>query len=366
MNHSSTAPPAFDKKFFASSNSSHGFQNDFPSCLGNESGIDLLYIIKGGPGTGKSHLLRTLGRSAEAHGYATTYYCCSSDPASLDGLCAEKEGCPTLGFVDGTAPHVWEPTLAGVKEEIINLGIFWHGDLLRSRKEEIQKLSDLKDACYKLAYRDLAACGEAVAAADMLVTPCVKSDKLHALARRLTRSFATGGVFSGTPAHIQAVGMKGCVRLDTYERMANQMGGEVICIDECYGLGYRLTDCLYACLKEKGASVLVSRHPVNHEKIDGILDLKNGTCCLVGADACPYPHRRVALRRYLDTPAFKIVRGEVRHRLHLAEEMKSCAVESMKKAGDYHFALERIYAEAMDFAAKDTFDRAFCGRLFHS
>ncbi len=366
MDQRSTAPPNFDKKFFASANTSQGFQNEFPRCFGSDSGIDLLYIIKGGPGTGKSHLLRTLGRCAEAHGYATTYYCCSSDPTSLDGLRVEKEDRPTLGFVDGTAPHVWEPTLPGVKEEIVNLGIFWHGDRLQSQKEEIKRLDSLKAACYALTYRDLAACGEAVAAADMLVAPCIREDKLHSLAGRLAKLFAVGKDFSETPAHTQGIGMKGFVRFDTYERMADRMGGEIVCIDACYGLGYRLTEHLYALLKEKKSHLLVSRDPVHHKRIDGLFDLKNGTCCLVGLADCPFPHRRIDLRRYLDRGTFKSVRGQVRHRLRLAEEMKNCAEESMKKAGDYHFALEQIYSETMDFSAKDKFDKAFCSRLFYS
>ena len=364
MNNSPSAPPAFDRKFFASANSSQGFKNEFPLCLGAGSGIDLLYIIKGGPGTGKSHLLRTIGRCAEAHGYATTYYCCSSDPASLDGLRAEKEGYPTLGFVDGTAPHVWEPTLPGVKEEIVNLGIFWRGALLQDRKSDIQRLDTLKAACYTLAYHDLAACGETLTAADRLVEPCIKKEKLHALAGRLARSFTAGKSFSESPAYVQSVGMKGFVRFDTYEQMAIQRGGEIICIDDCYGLGYHLAGRIRTLLKDKGADILVSRDPVIHDKIDGLFDRKSGHCILVGQGGCPLSHRQIALRRYLDTDAFKIVRGEVRHRLRLAEDLKKCACESMKKAGTYHFSLETIYAAAMDFKAKDQFDRAFCRRLF--
>ncbi len=364
MNNSPSAPPAFDQKFFASANSSRGFKNEFPLCFGTGSGIDLLYIIKGGPGTGKSHLLRTVGRCAEAHGYATTYYCCSSDSTSLDGLRAEKEGHPTLGFVDGTAPHVFEPTLPGVKEEIVNLGIFWRGDLLQDHEAEIRRLNALKAACYTLTYHDLAACGETLTAADQLVDPCIKKEKLNALAGRLARSFTAGKPFSESPAYVQSVGMKGFIRFDTYEQMASRRGGEIICVDDCYGLGFHLTRRIHSLLKDKGADILVSRDPVMHEKIDGLFDLRSGNCILVGAEDCLFPHRRVTLRRYLDAAAFKTVRSEVRHRLRLAEDMKKNACESMKKAGTYHFSLETIYAAAMDFKAKDQFDKAFCRRLF--
>lgn len=366
MNNTPVLQPAFDKKFFASANSYQGFKNEFPARFGESSGVDLLYIIKGGPGTGKSHLMRTLGRRAEADGYRTTYYYCSSDPVSLDGLLAEKDGKPTLGFVDGTAPHVWEPTMPGVKEELIDLGIFWQGELLREHGEEIRKLNEAKSAAYALAYHDLAAAGETAAAADLLIAPCVKEEKLRALAGRLARGITEGKCFSEMPAHIRSVGMKGCSKFDTYEQMSAANGGELVCIENFYGLGHRLMAHIYARAKEKGANILVSRDPVMHQNVDGIYDINSHACFLVDDEVSPFPHRRVSLHRYLDAAAFKSVRGEVRHRLRLSEDMKDCAAESMKKAGVHHFALETIYAAAMDFKAKDQFDQALCRRLFGS
>lgn len=365
MNQPSSVSPPFDKKFFASANSSNGFQNEFISCFGEGSGVDRLYILKGGPGTGKSYFLRVLGRWAERQGYQTTYYCCSSDPNSLDGLRVEKTGQPCIGLIDGTAPHVWEPHAPGVREEIINLGIFWNSEILRRHADEITSLSQQKAACYDMAYRFLCACGQSVSAADLMITPSLKEDQLNALAKRLTKGVRAGAAFREIPAYRSCVGMTGCVCLDTYEQMAARDGTEIIYADDSYGLGYRLTEKVYALLREKQVNVMVSRHPVHHHKIDGLYVPKGGLCLLVGEDtACRYPYRLLSLHRYLDAPTFKTVRGEVRHCLKLASEMKACAVQSMKKAGTHHFALETIYASAMDFEAKGKFEKAFCRRLF--
>ena len=40
------------------------------------------------------------------------------------------------------------------------------------------------------------------------------------------------------------------------------------------------------------------------------------------------------------------------------------AVESMKRVRDAHFRLEELYMNAMDFAAKEKFTKAFCQKLF--
>lgn len=61
-----------------------------------------VYIIKSGPGSGKSTLMRRVGRHAQAEGLDTEEVLCSGDPDSLDAVII-----PALGavVVDGTAPQ---------------------------------------------------------------------------------------------------------------------------------------------------------------------------------------------------------------------------------------------------------------------
>ena len=59
-------------------------------------------ILKGGPGCGKSSLMRAVGAAAEERGLQVEYIRCSGDPDSLDAiLLPEKK----TAIVDGTAPH---------------------------------------------------------------------------------------------------------------------------------------------------------------------------------------------------------------------------------------------------------------------
>ena len=365
MSPCTTKASAFERKFFASSNASTGFKNDYPRCFGEESAVERLYVIKGGPGTGKSHLMRRIGRRAEALGYLVTYYYCSSDPASLDGVRMEADGKPCMGVLDGTAPHIWEPSMPGVKEEIINLGVFWDSRRLREHDQEIRALSTEKSRCYNLAYRYLRACGELVTVADTLISPCILGDKLTSLAKRLLKSLPNGTQFFETIAHLRCIGMTGCQTFDTYAKMAEAAGGEILDIDECYGLGYELTARLYEISREKRLKVYVSHHPIHSHKIDGLYYPESGLCFLVGKQETISPsHRRILLQRYLNKSLFKSVRGEVRHCIKLAEEMTEGACRVLRSAGTAHFALESLYASAMDFEAKEKHDEALCERIF--
>ncbi len=358
-----TEPQA--RRYFAASNSCGGFRNYYGDIF-TESRADRLYIIKGGPGTGKSHFMKVVARRARGQGYRVTEYACSSDPASLDGILLEKEGCPTLGMLDGTAPHVREPVLPGAQDEIINLGVFWNAGHLAGQSGTIRSLGLEKSASYSRAYAYLAACGEVDRVAESRMAGCVRDEKLNALAKRILRHEPCGERFTVIPALRRAVSMTGRACLHTFERECAAAGGTLLNVEDYYGLGYRLTAALLAISKEKRQTVLVSYHPIYSHKIDGLYYPTTGLCVLVGHAELSeeMPIRTISLRRYADPEALRSVRGELRHAHTLRDRLTESALHELSAAADFHFELEKIYAAAMDFKAKEAFTESFCDTLF--
>jgi hypothetical protein len=352
--------PHRPRQSFAASNSAEGFVNYYGEIFTDQR-VDRLHIIKGGPGTGKSHFMKETARRARSLGYTVTEYFCSSDPLSLDGLLLERAGAPTVGFLDGTAPHAREPVLPGAREELINLGAFWDPAKLMGQKDVIRDLGAAKSAAYSRAYRALAAAGEMDALAELLLEDCVDTEGLSRLAARILKDQPKGGGFSREIALRCAVSMSGRHTLHSYEAAAE--GYALILPDNRYGLGYRFMDALLACSREKGLRVCVSPHPVYPRKTDGILYPDTGLCVLVG-DALPpegIPTRHLSLRRYTDKEAMRRLRGELRQAEKLKETLTQSALRHLKTASDAHFRLERIYADAMNFSAKEAFTERFCG-----
>ncbi len=138
------------KHYFVCANSSAGFWNLFPETL---KPLDRVFILKGGPGTGKSTLMKGLGKAFWEKGEDVDYLHCSSDPESLDGVifCSRK-----VAVVDGTAPHIIEPTAPGAKEEYINLGVLWDREKLIPHREEILRGKAQIHHCYEQVYQSLA------------------------------------------------------------------------------------------------------------------------------------------------------------------------------------------------------------------
>lgn len=142
-----------DFNTFLSANTSRGFISLFPSFLKGKN----QYIIKGGPGTGKSTMLKNIGNYGNSKEYTLEFFRCSSDPKSLDGVYVKEKNCAVC---DGTSPHVLEPDFAGAMGGIINLSGCWNESFLKKEKEKIISIKSEISDCYKEAYTFISALGK--------------------------------------------------------------------------------------------------------------------------------------------------------------------------------------------------------------
>jgi hypothetical protein len=134
------------RNYYAGGNTAIGFYSLYES---NLQGLDRLFILKGGPGTGKSSLMKQIGKEWADKGYNIELLHCSSDNNSIDGVIIPDL---KLGIVDGTAPHVIEPKAPGLIEEYVNLGVGWDSQKLAQHKKEILELNEQISQAFQSAY----------------------------------------------------------------------------------------------------------------------------------------------------------------------------------------------------------------------
>lgn len=139
------------KKVFPGGNTSQGFYSFYDHII--EPDAARIFVIKGGPGVGKSTFMRKIGETMLDKGYDVEYHCCSSDNGSLDGLVI-----PALrvAMLDGTAPHVVDPKTPGAVDEIIHLGDHWNEEGIRANKKEILACNKELSRLFRRAYSYLA------------------------------------------------------------------------------------------------------------------------------------------------------------------------------------------------------------------
>ncbi|WP_408954448.1 PRK06851 family protein [Natroniella sp. ANB-PHB2] len=123
------------KNYFSSGNTSQGFYSFFEYLPYQ---CDRIFMIKGGPGTGKSTFMKRIAEKMVEEGYDLEKHWCSSDKESLDGVVIPEL---KVTLLDATAPHLVDPKYPGAVGEIINLGRYWDRSPLKENKDEIVSLS---------------------------------------------------------------------------------------------------------------------------------------------------------------------------------------------------------------------------------
>ena len=341
---------------FAASNSACGFKSYYEQVF-DRAKLERLYIIKGGPGTGKSRFMQNVSEFCEGFGYGVEYYNCSSDPDSLDGVIIDGR----IALVDGTAPHVEEPEIVGARDEIINLGEFWNAEGLAERYVEISTLCDKKSGAYSLGYRYLSGCGNLADINRELVLRALKSEKLINYASRLVSTMPRGKEYSIVPAICDSVGMKGRVRYDIYEKCAEKL----YYVIDWYSTAHIFISAVITCAQHNDIPLRVSYDPINTDRPNCVY-FCNSKIAFVACEPSEVDHSsgvRINMKRFLDKEMIDEIKREYRYNVKLYEALLSSACDSFAEAGKAHFELEKIYSSCMDFSAKERFTVSFCERI---
>ena len=347
-----------NNRYFAASNSSRGFKNYFKEVFER---ADTIYVVKGGPGTGKSSFMKRCSRHAEEQGCAVENYCCSSDADSLDGALI-FDGKKYIGVLDGTAPHIWEPQFPGIREQIVDLGQFWNGKMLTAQKNEIIALGRKKSMAYNKAYTYLRSCGNLRTVTDMLLREVLNYEKMS---RAVTRIIQSLGLINGgatlIPTPTDAVTMKGYVTIDTFREKAEN----IYAVGMSHGIGQLFLCELEDQLKSKAVTVRVAYDAVCPWLINEILieDIKTVFCVSETDENDIEPvgksGKYINSKRFVDAESLRAVRGEIRYTGKLSQSSLEGAIHALSEVNVYHFLLEDIYKNAMDFKALTEFTNEF-------
>ena len=167
------------RRYFLGANTARGFFSVYEDFCRPESG-NFLYVIKGGPGCGKSSFMKDIGKAAEEAGLDVEYVLCSADPGSLDGVLVPAWH---TGYVDGTSPHVMEVSLPAASGAYLDLGQFYDVGALKPKLDVIADLNARYKAQYVLAYAALAEAKHLHDELEAVYNPHVDFDGVYALAR---------------------------------------------------------------------------------------------------------------------------------------------------------------------------------------
>lgn len=319
------------------------------------------YLIKSGPGCGKSTLMKRLAEAGIAAGdTAVQRLHCSSDAASLDGVLLPGAGALVL---DATAPHTLDCKYPGAAQAVVSLYHTLDDDALRARSAEILALGARNAERMQQAAGYFAlACGllqrRRALAAEALDAPAAAGFARRLAARRLParRGAAPGTVQTRLLSAPTPGGMT--VFYDTIPALAQT----VIAIHDPYGAASTL---ILQTLRDHGVrsgyDVIECRCPTDQAgKFDHLFFPELG---LAFVTACPWHpmvfagQKNIHASRWYSSAALGARRSFLHYEKQLANELITRTCETQAAAKQLHDQLEQYYTAAADFAAVDA---AYC------
>ncbi len=336
---SQTDKTSFD--FFASANSFSGFFSLFDEVFRSQE-FESIYVLKGGPGTGKSFLLKRICRFAEEKKIFFERFYCSSDPKSLDGVILHT-GNGKIAILDGTAPHERDAVIPGAVDSIINLGESWNKDLLKSKRNEIESLCEKKKMAYKNAYDELSICllfaGKYEAE--------IKSNFDFATAERDSESILNAFNYNlegyETRRFVSSFSKNGYQNLSTFS-----LSEKPLSIVGDYGTACYFGKILVDKIRTKGYSFYALLSPLLPDFYEGIYfsDTEKLVKFSKGGEQIYDASKLLKNKDESYIKRLSYLENSIKNHMSLASEY-------LKLASDYHFSLEAIYTPTMDFNRLD-------------
>lgn len=320
--------------YFAAANGYAGFRSYFDGIFAPER-FARIFVLKGGPGTGKSTLMQKFASHFFEKGCEVDAILCSSDSDSLDGVILG--GKRKIAILDGTAPHTRDTLLPGAVDELVDLGCAWNSAYLAARRGEIAALQAQKKDRYQNAYENLNIAGHIYLKAQRGIKSRFDTRRAREVARQLIDT-ATQSEHSDTRL-FEAFGKNGMERMGGFERTTP------IFVRGDFESASLFFSVLARELARRGMLHIRYPSPLLDSKTDGIL--LGEQLYLASEDV-----GEVDAEEFLQ-PLSDGERAEHAALLSLHDRFTKRAAEAFFAASTQHFALEQIYRGAMDYSRLD-------------
>ncbi len=143
----------FTPSFFMGALTAEGYYSNLKNIYDPAKGWRA-YLIKGGPGMGKSSLMKGVVADLAEKGFDWVAVPCPSDPDSLDGVIFPAA---KVAIMDATHPHIVDPQFPQLSEVTVELGHYCRKELIAPHRDALMAAAKENKALYDRAYRYIAA-----------------------------------------------------------------------------------------------------------------------------------------------------------------------------------------------------------------
>lgn len=335
------------RKMFPGGNTSKGFKSFFDYVIPKD--VNIIFCMKGGPGVGKSSLMKKVVKEMVSRGYDVDLYPCSSDPDSLDAIVIKDLGAVML---DGTAPHIVDPKNPGCIDEILDLGQFWNRKEIEKNKKEIIECNKEVSRFFKVGFNYFGAAApiaydieaknmDSMNFGDVNLVTSNLIDEIFNNVKSSNRNNEVKHYFGSALSPIGHVEYTDTVLADI---------NKVYYIQGSLGTGKTtMINRIATTAIEKGLGVEILHAPLLPEKIETIvireLDIAITTSSLFKNNNV----KSINLNDYMDIKKQEHYREELQYNQKVLDELVNYGLFNIKRAKLQHDKLEAFYVPNMNF-----------------
>ncbi len=335
--------------FFMGTNTANGYFSLFPELFDAKDGWTV-YLIKGGPGTGKSGLMKLIAQQAEERGLIVQRVFCSSDPQSLDAV---RIPARKVCLLDATAPHTLDPQYPGASETIVNLGEAWDREKLRANAQRIITLTDSNKALHRRSVLFLEAAACAMEDSRRRALRNLNVEKIERYAQRFAARELSAGDRKGKETRCFLNGCTPNGYLTLFDTAAHYCNRIVRVTDETGAAAGELMDALRRFALGSGVDVLTCLNPFVPNGRPLHIIFPNEQIGFFTDNSLqsfkPYAHKTLRSARFEQDNTALNGRQRLLFNKKAAAQFLGDGIALLDKAKRVHDELERFYIEAMDF-----------------
>ena len=343
------------RAYFLGGSGPAGFVTDFPAEQQEHYGI----LLKGGPGTGKSTLMKKL--AAAFAGEEISVYHCASDPHSLDAVVFEERG---VYVTDATAPHDQSTPLPGVTGELCDLAAGLDRDTVSAHAEEIRQLYRENQNLHAMAKKGYAGIAAMEASVARIGQNALLRDKLSGYARRFTKRLMPkkaardGRILRRACAAMTPQGIREFIPAE-FDRM--------LLSDPCMTAAPLLLAAVAESAVHAGLDAECTRsltapdRPLTHVILPGLHLAFSAVPAL--PDDCPDSAAVTDMKRFYDADMLRQQRNLLRFCRKTADAAANQTAALLLEALQVHDRLETYYIAALDTAFLDKQAAALISRV---
>ncbi|TCO80077.1 ATPase [Marinisporobacter balticus] len=339
------------KKVFPGGNTAKGFYSYYDNIISTDA--NKLFIIKGGPGVGKSSFMKKVAFEILEKGYDVEFHQCSSDNNSLDGIVIQDL---KIAIIDGTAPHVVDPKYPGAVDVILNFGEFWNEMGILKNKEEIIKVTSEIGKRFKRAYKFFAAAKSVRDDVEEIYEEALDHGSVNQSSRVLKKEIygsLNDAQQEGKVRHLFGSALSPNGLVDYYETIVGTMKN-IYYVDGSYvkGISRFIKGIVDEGIK-KGLYIEAYHEPLDERNIETIIIPKLSIAITTSDKYAHTYYKKITFDTFMKQEILDMYVDALEEDKAFIENLIRAGIANITKAKKEHDSLEKSYVSNMNFKEVD-------------